>query len=246
MPTDFSFFITLSSVTGIAGNSSQANYASGNTFEDAVARYRTVKGLPAVSLDLGPVKSISVLTKNNSVADNLAKVGYTSLEEESVLQLIEAGIADPLRTPDTCQVVTGISAGGDGKWETALWKDNLMFAQLKTSRRTSSDANGPKAGGVDLKRSLGVAKMLAEAAHAVCQAISLKLSETFTIPVEDIDRSSKMSKFGVGSLVAVELSNWLGSTSNAEVSILDTMQSPSLLVLSENRRRRANFSERTC
>ncbi|KAG5773055.1 hypothetical protein H9Q73_012290 [Fusarium xylarioides] len=37
-PDDKPFFILLSSITGVIGNTAQANYAAGNTFEDALVR----------------------------------------------------------------------------------------------------------------------------------------------------------------------------------------------------------------
>lgn len=51
--TQLDFFIMLSSLVGVAGNVSQANYSAGGSFQDALARYRNARGLPAVTLDLG-------------------------------------------------------------------------------------------------------------------------------------------------------------------------------------------------
>jgi KR domain len=42
LPPKMDFFIMLSSVSSIIGNVGQANYAAGNTFEDALAHYHTV------------------------------------------------------------------------------------------------------------------------------------------------------------------------------------------------------------
>ncbi|KAJ8106568.1 hypothetical protein ONZ43_g7025 [Nemania bipapillata] len=51
-PGDKPFFILLSSITGVIGNTAQANYAAGNTFEDALAHHaRTHLGINATSLD---------------------------------------------------------------------------------------------------------------------------------------------------------------------------------------------------
>ncbi|KAK1977274.1 beta-ketoacyl synthase [Colletotrichum cereale] len=53
-PGDAPFFIMLSSVTGIIGNTAQANYAAGNTFEDALAHHaRRHLGIAATSIDVG-------------------------------------------------------------------------------------------------------------------------------------------------------------------------------------------------
>ena len=42
------FFIMLSSLLGVIGNPGQANYTAAGAFQDAFARHRIAKGLPAV------------------------------------------------------------------------------------------------------------------------------------------------------------------------------------------------------
>ena len=55
----------------------------------------------------------------------------------------------------------------------------------------------------------------------------------FSLPEDEVDPSASMSHYGVDSLVAVELRNWLSSASQSEVSIFDIMQSKSLVGLAE-------------
>ncbi|KAI8634139.1 KR domain-containing protein [Xylariaceae sp. FL1651] len=50
------FLIFLSSIIGVIGNPSQANYAAGGAYQDAVARSRAAKGQAYVSIDLGVVE----------------------------------------------------------------------------------------------------------------------------------------------------------------------------------------------
>lgn len=50
---DLNFFVMLSSLTGVSGNTSQVSYVAGNTFQHGVVRHRTARGQLAVSLDLG-------------------------------------------------------------------------------------------------------------------------------------------------------------------------------------------------
>lgn len=56
-------FILLSSMTGIAGKSSQANYAAGGSFQDKIARRRANQDLSAVSTDLGMVRSVGYIAE---------------------------------------------------------------------------------------------------------------------------------------------------------------------------------------
>ncbi|KAI2917976.1 hypothetical protein CBS147320_9042 [Aspergillus niger] len=65
------FFVCLSSVSGVAGQRGQSNYAAGNTFQDSLARYRVARGLPAVSLDLGAMVDDGFLTQNQTIRDRL-------------------------------------------------------------------------------------------------------------------------------------------------------------------------------
>jgi hypothetical protein len=53
LPANLSFFLFLSSISGILGFPSQTNYAAGNTYIDAPAQYRNANGQRASTLNLG-------------------------------------------------------------------------------------------------------------------------------------------------------------------------------------------------
>ncbi len=59
-------------------------------------------------------------------------------------------------------------------------------------------------------------------------ALIAKLADMFNIPGSDIDTGLPMSRYGVDSLVAVELRKWLGSVVRAKVSVFEILQSASL------------------
>ncbi|KAI0407186.1 reducing type I polyketide synthase [Xylaria palmicola] len=222
-----SFFVVLSSFVGVGGNGGQANYAAGGAFEDAVARCRSANSLPAVTIDLGAVKEIGYLVEHAHVADRLAKLGYKALSEQEVLDLVEAGIREPMRSITTSQIVTGIS-GGD--WGNAPWAEDPRFSAVKpagSSNASDSQASGP----ADLKTLMLSATTPEEIAEAIQISLVKKVSEMFSLAEEDIDPAGPLSRYGVDSLVAVELRNWLRSSTKADVSIFDLTQSPSLAVV---------------
>ena len=82
LPKDMDFFVALASSSGIVGNQGQANYAAGNTYEDALACYRRSQGLPAVSLDLGMIRGVGVVEENPELIAIIKKAGFMDVWEE--------------------------------------------------------------------------------------------------------------------------------------------------------------------
>ncbi|KAK4210832.1 putative polyketide synthase [Rhypophila decipiens] len=229
---DLSFFIILSSFVGVGGNGGQANYAAGGAFEDALARHRASVGLPGVAIDLGAVKEIGYLVQHSHVADRLAKLGYKALSEREVLGLVEAAIKRPVHKDDieTCQIVTGILGGSE--WGNAPWAADPRFAGLKPIKSSSSSSEtNTSTKTIDLKSQLSSATSSEEGTEMIVAGVARKISDMFSTAEEDIDSSAPLSRYGVDSLVAVEIRNWLNTSAAADLSIFDVMQSPSLLAL---------------
>ena len=65
------------------------------------------------------------------------------------------------------------------------------------------------------------------------KAILEKVASIFALPINELSPSASLSHYGVDSLVAVELRNWLLTAAQVEVSIADIMQSASVAVLAE-------------
>lgn len=223
-------------MTGALGNSSQANYAAGGTFQDALARHRAAHGLPAVSLDLGMLRSFGYVANTVGVAERLQKAGYTPVEDAEVLGLVEAAIADPIRTPEFSQVLIGIPTGPGADWGTAPWRHDARLTNLRQEAQSSSDGAGGKVGGgsaTDIKKRLGAVTAFSEASNTVADAMADKTAEMFSLPAQSVDRGVKLAKLGLDSLVAVELRNWLSHTLQAQLSIFEIMQSGSLSALAD-------------
>lgn len=232
---DLDFFVMLSSISGFGGNSSQANYSAGGTFQDALARYRTARNLPAVSIDLGMVKSVGVVAESSKVTERLTKLGLRPLEEDEVLRLIEAAIRKPQRQLHSSQIVTGIPASFIRSDSSIFWNRDVRFSGLE--KIVGSIGTGSKRGDgsdgalANLKAGIAAANTLIEAVECIIAALTKKLSEMFITPESEIDPTMPLSKFGVDSLVAVELRNWIVANAQADCSIFDVMQSGSLTVL---------------
>ena len=224
---ELDFFVMLSSLAGIVGYASQCNYSAGGTFQDALARYRTAKGLPGVAIDLGVVKSVGYVAENDGTADRLRKSGHMVLSEDDVLAAVESAIT----SPPTTQIMFGLNTGRGAHWEESSMARDMRFSPLKHRESIQSTASVNKAGSSDLGGKIAAASSFDEAAEVVLQGITKKLMDIFMIAADEVTPSKALSDYGVDSLVAVELRNMLALRAGAEISIFDIMQSASITAL---------------
>lgn len=238
-PRSLDFFVMLSSVSGVVGIASQANYAAGGSYEDAMARWRQARGLPGVSIDLGPISDIGFVAKTAKVADRLRKDGdFAMLDEDIVLRALSAAVLHPLG--GRSQIIVGLNSGPGPQWDAAgrsqLGRD-ARFSPLRHRSKALSragPADGDDHGVVSLAAQLGEASSRQEGVLLIGTAIASKLADIFMTPVAEIDLSKPPAHFGVDSLIAVELRHMLVLQAAADVSIFNILQTPSLAALAAN------------
>lgn len=238
LPEGLDFFVLLSSASGVVGFRAQANYAAGNTYQDSLARYRTSQGEKAVSLNLGTIASSGYVAERPEIMEAMIKTGYPPIDEAELLALLDF-YCDPgleVLDPARCQVVTGLNTPAKMRQmglEEAYWMHDSRFRALwqmdQISHAVSPDAAEKTA---DYKALLARTESAAEAAAIVSQALLSKLAETLSMPLEDIDASQPMHVFGVDSLVAVEIRNWLGRELGAQLSVFEILGKDSIADLS--------------
>ncbi|CAD6579781.1 MAG: hypothetical protein ASARMPRED_009250 [Alectoria sarmentosa] len=67
------------------------------------------------------------------------------------------------------------------------------------------------------------------AEDTVVEALKSKLSNSLSVPKEDIDAEKAIYSFGIDSLVALEVRYWYMKEMKANIPIFDIMQNQSLL-----------------
>ncbi|KAJ6785918.1 hypothetical protein PWT90_01292 [Aphanocladium album] len=220
---DLDFFIILSSVTAILGSGGQANYTAAGTFQDALAARRVSSGRPAVSINIGSVSTTGLAARAGVVA-RLEKAGYRTQDVSEVLSLVALAI----RHPHQGQMVTGIRTWSSV--EDLSWRRQPRFACLRTGDGDRDDAAAGAAatGRQSWRDKLAAAKTSDESVAVLTDAVKQRLADIFGQSAEDFDAALPPATYGIDSLVAVELRNWLHTNIVAGTSIFDITQSKSI------------------
>jgi acyl transferase domain-containing protein/NADPH:quinone reductase-like Zn-dependent oxidoreductase/acyl carrier protein len=87
LPLDF--FINFSSISSLIGNPGQANYIAANAFLDAFSHYRNALGLPCTTVNLGALKEVGVVSRNQNVERILEGSGIKGLTTQDALKAME-------------------------------------------------------------------------------------------------------------------------------------------------------------
>ena len=241
---DLEFFVTLSSLVGVGGGTNQANCAAGSTFQDSFARYRCSQGLPTVSISLGAIKDVSPVARNDGA--------YESISLKQAMRLVESAMLKPKRSDVSSQLISGICTAYsefDMKSNTTsfLWQRDRRFSSLQRSSSLQQEDNESAAVAdrmtsvVMIKDCIGAAKSWDEVIACCVVALASKVSEMFAIPHKEVDVSLPMAYYGVDSLVAVEVRNWLSTTARAELSTQEITQSSSLAALATEVAERSQY-----
>ncbi|KAH8721497.1 polyketide synthase PksD [Phaeosphaeriaceae sp. PMI808] len=228
LPDSLDFFVLLSSISGIVGNPGQSNYATGCTFQDSLARFRIERGQKATSIDLGVMRTIGIIAETEALQKNYEDAtSYGQIEENEFLAILEI-YCDPARplppTPDKSNVTMGLNTPVDALSRGA---EPLEFLQRPLFRRFSQLRGGMHQTSSSSSTSTFPALLFRQAESAeerttvVVESLAKKLARALSIQPEEVDAHRPLHAFGVDSLVAVELRNWIAREFVADVPVFE-------------------------
>jgi NADPH:quinone reductase-like Zn-dependent oxidoreductase/thioesterase domain-containing protein/short-subunit dehydrogenase/acyl carrier protein len=214
---DLDFFVLFSSVASWLGSAGQANYAAANAFLDSLGEHRERRGLPVLVVNWGPWTGLGMLERHKLQPSPI--FGEQGIRPEQGIACLSA-----LLTKD-CAQATVMSAD----W--TVWRQsdpalaaNPLFANLRnemgaqSADREPADSLAVELAG--LLRSDGVALIRGRLTKEVVRV--LRVSE------DRLDAHTSLQRFGLDSLMAVELSNRIQDTLGAQVPVMALLNGPSI------------------
>ena len=230
--SNLDFFIMLSSLSGIVGSRGQANYAAGNTFQDALANYHEKSETNYLALDLGMIEDTAVYNdmEGQVRVRNLFRQGWVPIKDEELLGLFAYAISPEARKDKYREIVTGIDGRSIHEAENATPATRgAMFAHVRSSYTSKDD---PKTYARESwKQAVARAQRLGEARQIITAAISQQLSKIVALDQDKITQESPLLDFGLDSLLAIELKNWISQEFDAPIQASEILDEPSVTAL---------------
>lgn len=229
LPADLDFFINLSSICGIMGSLGQSNYAAGCTFQDAMARYRVAHGQKAVSIDVGWIRDIGIISETEHYTTHRKNArDLRELDGVALIALLSmyCDPSLPLLSLPKSQILIGLATPADYLTKGESVPIILNRPLLAAFSQIHGDAAGQNSSGqatVDPAVLFSKATDKGERSEVVRNAVAVKLARAISISPDDVDPSKPLSEYGVDSLMAVELRNWIGKDFHASVAVFDIL-----------------------
>ena len=227
------FFVTWSSWTSIFGVPAQTNYLASNSFMDAFACHRRSLGLPSTSLSLSQILDVGIVSGIPDYQTSLDRNGLYGSGEDEFLDFCDTAIAqcrflvDP--KDDRCDLgldpgvlqghlLAGIEPKGMQELGRSVsltempWYSDPRFSILRSAIELMEEgSSGAKKPGADAN---------ADDDGNTMQKIHRKVAKLLYTSEGEIDVTAPIKNYGIDSMIAAELRNWLFTAFNLEVSLL--------------------------
>ncbi len=227
---DLDHFVSYSSISAIYGNPGQVSYVGANSFLDNFSHWRRAQGLAACTINWGVIGDVGFVARSGKVGGNvnelLYKQGWKSFSLKQATDILE----DILLTNPVQRVAT------DSDWEMI----GDFFPHSATSSRFAHLVNEKK---LSAGTSVGTgdralkATLLEAAPEERYKLLLDQLVDTFARVLgttsDKLDASEPVTKYGLDSLMANQIRNWVQSNVGIDYSMMKIMRGPSMEEMTE-------------
>ncbi|KAK8124138.1 hypothetical protein PG999_004056 [Apiospora kogelbergensis] len=226
---DLDFFVALSSLDGVMGNVGQSIYSGTSTFLDAFVDHRLGLGLPAVCITLPVITEIGFVAANKLSERISNSVAYT-FDVPQVHTMVKAAIIGP---------ASGVFSKG---WSFSFFQDRVSpetepldwecFLPCAAVRRPVETSGGGRQTSDPSAR--GSQEADGDLSESAMERVGDKISSVTMIDRHEVTPERDLTEYGLDSLVAVDLRNWIRRTFGVDLALKKIVQSSNLRSLTED------------
>jgi aryl carrier-like protein len=230
------YFVVLSSIAGVIGSNGQAAYAAANTFLDSFARYRARCGLAGTAISLPPVLDAGFILEHPERKESILKnFGGQSVQNKHLLAILGTILAKPHLEEHRGHVLVGFNSVSDSRNLPSCYSRDLRFQFLLTKENGQPETRQPATQTPlqAIQTKTRDASFATEASSVISQELSRKLSSILGRPVEEIHSQRSIAAYGLDSLNAIELRNWIAKELKVNFQVLELLTSDSVYHLSQ-------------
>ncbi|RAL08959.1 uncharacterized protein BO97DRAFT_397180 [Aspergillus homomorphus CBS 101889] len=223
--TPLDFFVVLSSLTSVIGNSGQTNYTAANAYMTGLVSERRSRGLAGSSLEIGRVAGIGYMERAGDIArEQLIRFGFMAISETDLHQLlaeaIHAGAPSSAMAP---VVTTGCRTARDDEEVPVAWFHDPRFSHKVIEARGQGAASEGKKSALPVREQLAQAASKEEAFRILKNCFAAKLAMISRLSDDQVGHNVPLVELGIDSLVAVEVRGWFLKELKTDMPVLKVL-----------------------
>ncbi|ORY71958.1 putative polyketide synthase [Pseudomassariella vexata] len=233
--TDLDFFLMISSINCVVGNSGQANYAAANAFMCSLAAHRRKRGLRAATVNAGAIIGAGYMERESRRAlDQIVQRQHMMrLSEDDWCQAIcEAIDASRLDSPHGPELTTGISDVPFYTSNAPNWHSNPRFSSFLVHQKVATGDGDKGKASESIQQLLQSCQSQKDLEKVIKQAFATQLRNMLQVTMSDEDlMSARGSDIGLDSLVSVDIRSWFLKKLQCSIPVLQIMSNDTMATL---------------
>jgi len=207
-------FVLFSSISAVLGNPGQGSYVAANAYLDALAQARVSQSLPGLSVDWGVVLDVGVVARDAQIGAHLSRLGIAGLHPHECLD----ALGRAMLSDEPCVGIFDVDWSRWARHQSGTARSARFAHLIESGAEQTTTAMGQLLAGFPEDEWFG----------RVRAAVAMEVAQVLHLEPGQIDVEVGLDRYGIDSLMTVELSAAIHGTFGVKLPSMLLMQGPSL------------------